>query len=299
MFEYYFYKKSIQQNIHSVLFTQGNLALAEQLWAERDEAEQKAERWQYGKVAVDALGKALSTSSGGTTGQVVSVLSPAGAYAIGQYFKNNDAKNRQDGGTRAGEGSTPHLIAHGLLSAAVSYATGERPETITASTITTMGAEKLVQPVASYLFGKGKAEDLSAEEKQTISNVLGAVGLVVGAVTAQSNDADSYTTATSAVNVQSDVQNAVDNNGVFDKLGSKFGKVSSDVYQATRDEVIPRNSALAGSVHPKTNVPFDNQGYPDFSAHIYRHNGKSTDVNIGSLTGDRRKDEQLACCSWI
>lgn len=51
-----FIKKSIQENIYSVLFVQGNLALAE-----RDEAEQKAERWQYGKVAVDALGKALST----------------------------------------------------------------------------------------------------------------------------------------------------------------------------------------------------------------------------------------------
>lgn len=51
-----FIKKSIQENIYSVLFVQGNLVLAE-----RDEAEQKAERWQYGKVAVDALGKALST----------------------------------------------------------------------------------------------------------------------------------------------------------------------------------------------------------------------------------------------
>lgn len=51
-----FIKKSIQENIYSVLFIQGNLALVE-----RDEAEQKAERWQYGKVSVDALGKALST----------------------------------------------------------------------------------------------------------------------------------------------------------------------------------------------------------------------------------------------
>lgn len=56
-------------------------------------------------------------------GQIVSGLSPAGSYAIGQYFKNNDAQNRQDGGNLEGEGSTPHLIAHGLLSAEVSYAT--------------------------------------------------------------------------------------------------------------------------------------------------------------------------------
>lgn len=56
MLEYYFYKKIDTRKYLFCFIVQGNLALAE-----RDEAEQKAERWQYGKVAVDALGKALST----------------------------------------------------------------------------------------------------------------------------------------------------------------------------------------------------------------------------------------------
>ncbi|WP_026930075.1 HNH endonuclease [Glycomyces tenuis] len=52
----------------------------------------------------------------------------------------------------------------------------------------------------------------------------------------------------------------------------------------------PRNSHLAGSNHPTTNVPFDSNGYPDFSQ--WRHPTVS-DVRI-TLTGSRSKDFTLA-----
>lgn len=89
-------------------------------------------------------------------------------------------------------------------------------------------------------------------------------------------------------------QNAVENNGVAQKVTKTLGKVSDDTYKLVKDSVIPRNSALAGKLHPKTKIPFDNQGYPDFSAHIYIKNGKNADVNIGQLTGNRQLDERLA-----
>ena len=55
-----------------------------------------------------------------------------------------------------------------------------------------------------------------------------------------------------------------------------------------------RNKALAGKVHPVTGVPFNKEGYPDFSSYLYIKDGQPVDVNIGQLTGDRNKDFALA-----
>ncbi|WP_238453461.1 HNH endonuclease [Micromonospora sp. ATA51] len=52
----------------------------------------------------------------------------------------------------------------------------------------------------------------------------------------------------------------------------------------------PRNASLAGGTHPKTGVPFDGQGFPDFSAH---KDPSVPDVSI-TLTGDPKKDFRLA-----
>ena len=46
------------------------------------------------------------------------------AYQIGQYFKENEIKNQSDGGNRPEEQSPQHLLAHTILGAAVSAATG-------------------------------------------------------------------------------------------------------------------------------------------------------------------------------
>jgi hypothetical protein len=51
-----------------------------------------------------------------------------------------------------------------------------------------------------------------------------------------------------------------------------------------------RNGKLAGDVHPKTSVPFDENGFPDFSA--WRH-PDVPDVRI-ELTGSRGRDFTLA-----
>jgi intein/homing endonuclease len=48
-----------------------------------------------------------------------------------------------------------------------------------------------------------------------------------------------------------------------------------------------RNAHLAGKTHPKTGIPFDKDGYPDFSS------VSKKDVKI-KLTGDRKKDANLA-----
>ncbi|MGC1486716.1 MAG: HNH endonuclease, partial [Albidovulum sp.] len=75
--------------------------------------------------------------------------------------------------------------------------------------------------------------------------------------------------------------------------------VSADIYDAAKITISKRNMKLAGSPHPKTEVSFEKQGFPDFSKHVYNGvdaSGKkiSSDVNIGKLTGNRKLDEQLA-----
>jgi hypothetical protein len=52
----------------------------------------------------------------------------------------------------------------------------------------------------------------------------------------------------------------------------------------------PRNAKLAGGNHPKTSVPFDSQGFPDFAGHT---DPSVPDVFI-TLTGDPKKDFRLA-----
>jgi DNase/tRNase domain of colicin-like bacteriocin len=86
--------------------------------------------------------------------------------------------------------------------------------------------------------------------------------------------------------------------GLFKKAGVKVksakrllnrGRSSIPVRQRIpkrRGKVPPRNAHLAGHKHPVTGVPFDANGYPDFSA--YRH-PNVPDVRI-KLSGNRKTD---------
>ncbi|MDV7392482.1 HNH endonuclease, partial [Arthrospira platensis SPKY1] len=56
---------------------------------------------------------------------------------------------------------------------------------------------------------------------------------------------------------------------------------------------IIRNKKLAGSVHPKTNVPFDEDGFPDFSDFLYKGTDGNPDVTI-TYSGHRALDEKIA-----
>ena len=82
-------------------------------------------------------------------------------------------------------------------------------------------------------------------------------------------------------------------------LASLFGRAGQDAYNLARVTTRLRNAKLAGTVHPKTKVPFDLAGNPDFSKFLYKgvdDAGRAirSDVNIGSLTGSRKLDEALA-----
>ena len=132
-------------------------------------------------------------------------VAPEVSYQIGQYFKGNDYLNGLDNGSRNGEGSAPHILAHGILAAAVSYATGSDPTT---GALSAMGAEAAAKPLAQYLFGTSDTSKLTAEQKATVSSITSLAGLGIGASTGNVG---------SAVNAGETARTAVEDNTQFYK----------------------------------------------------------------------------------
>ncbi|TKG87918.1 hypothetical protein EYV94_27880 [Puteibacter caeruleilacunae] len=79
--------------------------------------------------------------------------------------------------------------------------------------------------------------------------------------------------------------------GDFIKDTKKASEALELVNEAKQSGKKIRNSKLAGGTHPKTGVPFDENGFPDFSDNLYK--GGKNDVMI-KPTGDRANDFSAA-----
>ena len=97
-------------------------------------------------------------NSNGIIGDVTRAVSPQVAYRIGQEFKRKDQ-----------EGSAQHLLAHAVLGAAVSYATGNN---ITTGALSGAGSEVAAPALANYLYGTKDPSELNQEQKDTIKAQL-------------------------------------------------------------------------------------------------------------------------------
>ena len=105
------------------------------------------------------------------------------SFKVGQYYKELEANqdNKLTGGQQAG-----HILAHTLLGAAVSYATGNDAVTGGISA----GAGEATAPVLSkFLYGSSDPTKLTAEQKDTISAITSVLGVGIGATTGSANDA--------------------------------------------------------------------------------------------------------------
>ena len=146
-----------------------------------DELNAKADKQQHDMVILDGItGAIFGPNTNGVTGYVAKAIAPEISYQIGQYFKGNDYVNGKLDTNLPGEGSAPHILAHGILAAAVSYATGNN---VTTGALSAMEAEAGAKYVAQYLYGVDKPSDLTAEQKQTVSNITSLVGIGLGATT--------------------------------------------------------------------------------------------------------------------
>ncbi|NIJ84561.1 filamentous hemagglutinin [Xanthomonas arboricola] len=193
------------------------------------EADKEIERLQKVGVLVSSITGGLSAASG-STGQILAgTLAPVASYQIGQYFKENATRNAVDGGNRGEEGSASHLLAHSVLGAAIASA-GGGSELIGA--ITAAGAEAAAPALAKFLYGRD-SKDLNAEEKSTISAVVGLGGAVLGSFAGDLRDA----MAGSSI-----ANNAVDNN--WGEVGH-YSTMASIIYLAGFSESDAKAIALA------------------------------------------------------
>ena len=136
---------------------QGNIAIYDAKIKEADKQQEKM-------VLFDSItGAIYGPNTNGVTGYVARAVAPQVSYQIGQYFKGTN-----------GEGTAPHILAHGILAAAVSSATGNDPTT---GALSAMGAEAGAKYVANYLFPDTKLSELTAEQKATVSSITSLAGL--------------------------------------------------------------------------------------------------------------------------
>ncbi|MDK6203687.1 VENN motif pre-toxin domain-containing protein [Oligella urethralis] len=161
------------------------------------QAEYDAKRQQLdnGALLLSTIAAGLSAPTNSALGIATATLSPSVAKEIGQYFKSTNK-----------EGSTEHLIAHGLLAAAVAATGGNNALSAAGAAIS---AEAAAPVLAHYLYGK-EANELNADEKATIFSITSLVGAGVGATTGA--DANLAQGAQSA-------GTAVDNNWMSDYRG--------------------------------------------------------------------------------
>ena len=130
----------------------------------------EANKQQEEMVLFDSItGAIYGPNTNGVTGYVARAVAPQVSYQIGQYFKGTN-----------GEGTAPHILAHGILAAAVSSATGNDPTT---GALSAMGAETAAPIVAKFLFGDKPISELTAEQKSTVSSITSLAGLGIGATT--------------------------------------------------------------------------------------------------------------------
>lgn len=97
-------------------------------------------------------------NSNGIIGDTVRAVSPQLAYRIGQEFKRKDQ-----------EGSAQHLLAHAILGAATSYATGNN---ITTGALSGAGSEAVAPALSGFLFNTKDPKELTQEQKDTIVSIL-------------------------------------------------------------------------------------------------------------------------------
>lgn len=149
-------------------------------------------------------------NSNGIIGNVSRAASPQLAYQIGQEFKRKDQ-----------EGSAQHLLAHAILGAAVSYATGNN---VTTGTLSGASSEVAAPALANYLYGTKDPSELNQDQKDTITSILNLTTVVATYTATDGSTAD----AVSA----SEIRKAGVENNNYTWTAESFGMTTSDINHA-------------------------------------------------------------------
>ena len=147
------------------------------------------------KLAIGAdMLKGGLTPTDSALGTIANTAAPLVSYQIGQYAKAHGS-----------EGSAGHIAAHAALAALTSAANGGSGTDIATSAAITGAAEYSAPLVAKGFYGTSDSSKLTAEQKETISNILGLAAAGTGAAVGNS---------TTAYGASRAVGNAVEDNAL-------------------------------------------------------------------------------------
>ena len=141
----------------------------------------------------------LSAPTQSSVGIAAATVSPMISYEIGQKFKEL-AKDNPDGKLTEKQ-QAAHVLAHAVLGAAVAAAGGNDA---LAGGASAGGAEYLAPKVSTFLYGTADPEKLTAEQKDTVANIMSLAGASVGVAVGN--------TSTNAVSGSLNAESAVENN---------------------------------------------------------------------------------------
>ncbi|TEW50611.1 VENN motif pre-toxin domain-containing protein [Psychromonas algicola] len=144
----------------------------------------KTETLQNYNLLLGTIGAVVGTPTNSLLGQAAAAASPTVSYAIGQYFKDIAANNHN--GQLTGGEEAAHVLAHGVLAAAVAASGGN--DGLTAG-VTAATSEAAAPLLASWLYGSENGSDLTSDQKETIAAILGLASTAVGASTGDLNNA--------------------------------------------------------------------------------------------------------------
>ena len=162
--------------------------------------EQGASRLEKIAVRLDMLKGGL-TPTDSALGTIANTAAPLASYGIGQYAKAHGS-----------EGSPGHLAAHATLAGLTAAANGGSGTDIATSTGTAAAAEFAAPYLAKQLYGTSDSRKLTAEQKETVSNILSLAAAGTGAAVGNS---------TTAYGASRAAGNAVENNQLTNPYGVK------------------------------------------------------------------------------
>ena len=178
-----------------------------------------------------ATGLSAPTQSG--VGIAAATVSPMISYEIGQKFKEL-AKDNPDGKLTEKQ-QAAHVLAHAVLGAAVAAAGGNDA---LAGGASAGGAEYLAPKVSTFLYGTADPEKLTAEQKDTVANIMSLAGAGVGVAVGNS--------ATDAAQGSLNAESAVENNSLAGDDARMSNKNFWDKATNSAREMFPNAPALSG-----------------------------------------------------
>lgn len=237
------------------------------------ELETKAKQIDDNLRLFDGITSALyAPNSNGIIGDTVRAASPQLAYQIGQEFKRKDQ-----------EGSAQHLLAHAILGAAVSYATGNN---ITTGALSGATSEAVAPALSDFLFNTKDPKELTQEQKDTITSIitLGTASIAYGAMGDVSV----------AVNASEVGKGAVENNATFIDKKNEVKKVilngDKGIYKCNfqNDKCIDNPIKIGETMFEDAFISPD-KGVPVGKVFI----GESVDAYIYKLNAEAENDTKI------